>query len=72
MVEPPPAGLSPPTTLFLTIRNGGPSAGHARPRLLLPPLVRGGHDGTGHWLRHTFAMTMLVRLQHQARTTPEY
>jgi hypothetical protein len=30
-----------------------------------------GVIGTGHWLRHTFAMTMLARLQVQARTTPE-
>ena len=24
-----------------------------------------------HWLRHTFAMTMLVRLQRQALVTPD-
>jgi integrase/recombinase XerD len=30
-----------------------------------------GVEGTGHWLRHTFALTMLVRLQHQARETPD-
>ncbi|NOG70833.1 tyrosine-type recombinase/integrase [Roseicella sp. DB1501] len=30
-----------------------------------------GLSGTGHWLRHTFAMTMLVRLQKQAATTPD-
>lgn len=28
-------------------------------------------SGSGHWLRHTFAMTMLVRLQKQAATTPD-
>ncbi|MGY0794096.1 tyrosine-type recombinase/integrase [Azospirillum argentinense] len=30
-----------------------------------------GVVGTGHWLRHCFAMTMLAQLQRQARTTPE-
>jgi site-specific recombinase XerD len=28
-----------------------------------------GLDGSLHWLRHTFAMTMLVRLQRQAATS---
>lgn len=30
-----------------------------------------GLGGTLHWLRHTFAMTMLARLQVQARTNPD-
>lgn len=30
-----------------------------------------GIDGTLHWLRHTFAMSMLVRLQIQARSNPD-
>ncbi|EJU13847.1 phage integrase [Sphingomonas sp. LH128] len=30
-----------------------------------------GLHGTLHWLRHTFAMAMLVRLQVQARTNPD-
>ena len=30
-----------------------------------------GVVGTGHWLRHCYAMTMLAQLQRQARTTPE-
>ena len=30
-----------------------------------------GVDGTLHWLRHTFAMTMLMRLQRVAQTTPD-
>jgi len=30
-----------------------------------------GLRGSLHWLRHTFAMTMLVRLQRQAATTPD-
>ena len=28
-------------------------------------------DGSLHWLRHTFAMTMLVRLQAQAAVKPD-
>lgn len=30
-----------------------------------------GLEASGHWLRHTFAMMMLVRLQEQARRTPD-
>jgi integrase/recombinase XerD len=30
-----------------------------------------GLTASGHWLRHTFAMMMLVRLQEQARSTPD-
>ena len=30
-----------------------------------------GLQGTLHWLRHTFAMAMLARLQVQARTNPD-
>jgi site-specific recombinase XerD len=30
-----------------------------------------GVSGSLHWLRHTFAMTMLVRLQQQASITPD-
>jgi site-specific recombinase XerD len=30
-----------------------------------------GLQGTLHWLRHTFAMAMLARLQIQARTNPD-
>lgn len=30
-----------------------------------------GVDATGHWLRHTFALTMLKQLQVQARETPD-
>ena len=30
-----------------------------------------GVVGTGHWLRHCYAMTMLAQLQRQARMTPE-
>jgi len=30
-----------------------------------------GLDGSLHWLRHTFAMTMLVRLQRQVAMAPD-
>ena len=30
-----------------------------------------GLSGSGHWLRHTFAMAMLARLQVQARSNPD-
>jgi site-specific recombinase XerD len=32
---------------------------------------RAGLNGSAHWLRHTFAMAMLVRLQRQALQTPD-
>jgi site-specific recombinase XerD len=32
---------------------------------------KAGLEGSGHWLRHTFAMTMLVCLQRQAMTSPD-
>lgn len=33
--------------------------------------AKAGITGTLHWLRHTFAMTMLARLQAQARDNPD-
>lgn len=54
----------------LLYRRGAHAAGPpATPRR--PILAPTGVVGTGHWLRYTFAMMMLVRLQVQARTTPE-
>jgi integrase/recombinase XerD len=63
-------GYRPPTTLFLN-RNG---AGVTRARLTaaFAAAFRAARlDGSLHWLRHTFATTMLVRLQAQAATKPE-
>ena len=60
----------PPPTLFLN-RNGGPISRARATAAFAAAFGAAGIDGTGHWLRHTFAMTMLVRLQHQARTTPD-
>jgi site-specific recombinase XerD len=60
----------PPTALFLNA-NGEPVT---RPRLsaaFSKAFQQAGLEGSGHWLRHTFAMTMLVRLQRQAMTSPD-
>ena len=50
--------------------------GHAMMRKLLTgqlaeAFAAAGLHGTLHWLRHTFAMAMLARLQVQARTNPD-
>jgi integrase/recombinase XerD len=60
----------PPTALFLN-RNG---LGVARARLtaaFAAAFRAAGLDGSLHWLRHIFAMAMLVRLQAQAAAKPE-
>jgi site-specific recombinase XerD len=60
----------PPAALFLNRRG----AGVARARLtaaFAAAFHAAGLDGSLHWLRHTFAMTMLVRLQAQAAAKPE-
>ncbi|WP_454798762.1 tyrosine-type recombinase/integrase [Novosphingobium lindaniclasticum] len=60
----------PPDKLFLNSR--GTSVSSARfTAAMQAAFTAAGVTGTGHWLRHTFAMTMLARLQVQARTTPE-
>jgi len=59
-----------PTAVFLNT-NGAPIT---RPRLsaaFSKAFQKAGLEGSGHWLRHTFAMTMLVRLQRQAMTSPD-
>jgi site-specific recombinase XerD len=59
-----------PTALFLNA-NGEPIT---RPRLsaaFSKAFQKAGLEGSAHWLRHTFAMTMLVRLQRQAMTSPD-
>jgi site-specific recombinase XerD len=60
----------PPSTLFLN-HHGLPVSRARFTAAMSAAFVAAGVVGTGHWLRHTFAMTMLARLQHQARTTPE-
>ncbi|NJO38587.1 MAG: tyrosine-type recombinase/integrase [Rhizobiales bacterium] len=60
----------PPTALFLN-SNGG-AVTHARlSAAFSKAFSRAGLEGSGHWLRHTFAMTMLAHLQRQAATTPD-
>jgi len=60
----------PPAALFLN-RHGMPVHRARFSAAMARAFVAAGVVGTGHWLRHTFAMTMLARLQLQARTTPE-
>lgn len=63
-------GYRPPASLFLN-RNG---AGVTRARLtaaFAAAFCAAGLDGSLHWLRHTFAMTMLMRLQALAVDKPE-
>ncbi|OWJ63616.1 tyrosine-type recombinase/integrase [Inquilinus limosus] len=60
----------PPSALFLTCH--GLAVSRARfTAVMSAAFAAAGVAGTGHWLRHTFAMTMLARLQHQARATPD-
>jgi len=60
----------PPTVLFLN--SHGAAVTRARLSAAFSTAFRAaGLQGSGHWLRHTFAMTMLVRLQRQAATTPD-
>jgi integrase len=60
----------PPSALFLNRR--GLAVSRARfTAAMSAAFAAAGVVGTGHWLRHTFAMTMLARLQHQARATPD-
>lgn len=59
-----------PSALFLNQR--GRAVSRARFTAAMSTAFRAaGVVGSGHWLRHSFAMTMLARLQIQARTTPE-
>ena len=63
-------GYQPPMSLFL---NGhGASVTRARLTAAFAAAFRTARlDGSLHWLRHTFAMTMLVRLQAQAAIKPD-
>lgn len=59
----------PPSALFLNTQ--GNVVSKARLTAVFAEAFRAaGVTGTLHYLRHTFAMTMLVRLQRQAATTP--
>ncbi|RWK57575.1 tyrosine-type recombinase/integrase [Mesorhizobium sp.] len=60
----------PPSALFLNSR-GMPVSPARFTAAMGAAFTTAGVVGTGHWLRHCFAMTMLAQLQKQARTTPE-
>ncbi|HDA7269053.1 TPA: site-specific integrase, partial [Staphylococcus aureus] len=63
-------GYRPPSALFLNAQ--GYAVSKARLTAVFAEAFRAARViGTLHYLRHTFAMTMLVRLQRQAMTTPD-
>lgn len=63
-------GYRVPSALFLN-SNGDPVSKVRFSAAFGTAFQSAGLAGSGHWLRHTFAMTMLVRLQKQAATTPD-
>ncbi|WP_308460485.1 tyrosine-type recombinase/integrase [Mesorhizobium sp. NBSH29] len=63
-------GYRAPSTLFLN-SNGDPVSRARFSAAFGTAFQAAGLTGSGHWLRHTFAMSMLVRLQKQAATTPD-
>ena len=63
-------GYRPSSALFLN-SNGDPVSRARFSAAFSTAFQAAGLTGSGHWLRHTFAMTMLVRLQKQAATTPD-
>ncbi|VFU17571.1 putative phage integrase (plasmid) [Methylocella tundrae] len=65
-----PLGDREPVTLFLN-RNGGCVTRARLTAVFAAAFNSAGLDGSLHWLRHTFAMTMLVRLQAHAAVKPE-
>ncbi len=60
----------PPAELFLN-RHGRPITRARLSAAFAEAFAAAGLTGTAHWLRHTFAMIMLVRLQAQAIRKPE-
>jgi len=64
------ASYRPPDALFLNSQ--GAAITRERLSAVFNEAFRAaGLTGSVHWLRHTFAMTMLVRLQRQALLTPD-
>lgn len=63
-------GYRPPVNLFLN-RHGRGIAPARVTAAFADAFRASGLDGSLHWLRHTFAMTMLVLLQVQAAARPE-
>jgi len=64
------ADYRPPPALFLN-RDGRPITRARLSAALAAGFAAAGLDGSCHWLRHTFAMAMLVRLQAQTSTKPD-
>jgi site-specific recombinase XerD len=63
-------GYRAPPNLFLN-RNGEQVTRARLSAALGAAFAAAGLAGSLHWLRHTFAMEMLVRLQIEAATSPE-
>lgn len=63
-------GYRMPAALFLN-STGNPVSRARLSAAFSAAFQAAGLTGSGHWLRHTFAMTMLVRLQKQAATAPD-
>ncbi|MFC3595601.1 tyrosine-type recombinase/integrase [Sphingobium scionense] len=59
-----------PTNLLLT-SYGTALSGKRLTALFAKGFADAGLKGSFHWLRHTFAMVMLARLQQQARSNPD-
>lgn len=60
----------PPLNLLLTT-HGAALSGKRLTALFAKGFADAGLKGSFHWLRHTFAMVMLARLQQQARDNPD-
>ncbi|MDE1918585.1 MAG: tyrosine-type recombinase/integrase [Sphingomonadales bacterium] len=61
---------TPPQQMFLN-RRGAPITKARLSAALADGFAAAGLDGSVHWLRHTFAMVMLVRLQAAAQHNPD-
>jgi integrase/recombinase XerD len=64
------SGYRPLSALFLN-RQGQAITNARMTAAFAAAFTAAGLQGSLHWLRHTFAMTMLVRLQRQAANTPD-
>ena len=64
------SSYAPPNTLFLN-RRGAPITKARLSAAFARGFAAAGLDGSAHWLRHTFATVMLVRLQAQAQRNPD-
>lgn len=60
-----------PSRQLLLNSHGNPMTRKRLTALLAEGFAKAKLEGTLHWLRHTFAMAMLARLQRQARDNPD-